>query len=723
MLFEKSLTCDFDDIKSEEVLILFPVLYQSGDLMQCISKVSMTYNLRHLLGNLINTLNSLRSVKIPILWEETCTEYSLSSIPSFPSLALNYESQNALGKLKTLMLLIIHLCNDKPDPKCSLESCCELMEAEALETEVFIILCFIVHGLSNYHLVGKFFCGYLAHCNTVNHSILLKLAVNLPSDWWPIVHELWKLGKSLTTKSCCQGDNLQDKDGIQRIPHTKSNVGAHLNPFSLSCRIQTVLFYLVKLNPHDAVTVVENCSSSWYLDKLSHHFIKITSCLIPRDSSIPLDDNTILTALTLLRVLAAFRGFINYNLSNKLKNNKYLCSSSFPPELSQKLLILLTHRTVVSERGLQYISYSLAFLIGLRSSLATGISSDTNGVMHNNSRVPANTTDIENTIVTWLQRLIDEQDIFNSLTQSSSSSYLRNCNQFSKTTSYIEPLLLLAILFHTNQPGPITELISTLLGLRIPSLGRTINGWRKLFFQTVFTENMIANQVARIPITPKLSRHLVGHLPTQCMLQLLKSHAFAKNKLHTKKWIIGQIRESVRPIHPLLPELLEAHITHSFTSNSNNSSSLNSDIPSITSSISSSTITTNPTASTAYINLSLISEQELINEFTNSKSSNLIQFCAPGIHLQSKINHKSVNRLYISTTEQDFTPQLLFLYYAFFVFDYQFNLRLTSNRHRLPNEPSCVYSNKLWDIIPITYLLRYARAHLSDYRSLYPKLL
>ncbi|VDP57480.1 unnamed protein product [Schistosoma curassoni] len=343
--------------------------------------------------------------------------------------------------------------------------------------------------------------------------------------------------------------------------------------------------------------------------------------------------------------------------------------------------------------------------------------------MHNNSRVPANTTDIENTIVTWLQRLIDEQDIFNSLTQSSSSSYLRNCNQFSKTTSYIEPLLLLAILFHTNQPGPITELISTLLGLRIPSLGRTINGWRKLFFQTVFTENMIANQVARIPITPKLSRHLVGHLPTQCMLQLLKSHAFAKNKLHTKKWIIGQIRESVRPIHPLLPELLEAHITHSFTSNSNNSSSLNSDIPSITNSISSSTITTNPTASTAYINLSLISEQELINEFTNSKSSNLIQFCAPGIHLQSKINHKSVNRLYISTTEQDFTPQLLFLYYAFFVFDYQFNLRLTSNRHRLLNEPSCVYSNKLWDIIPITYLLRYARAHLSDYRSLYPKLL
>ncbi|CAH8511871.1 unnamed protein product [Schistosoma turkestanicum] len=749
MLFQKSLTCDFDDIKSEEVLVLSPILYQSGDLRQCVSELSMTPDRYHIISNLINILDSFRSLRLSVLWEETCSEYSLS-YTSFPSLTLNYESQNALGRLKTLMLLIVHLCKDKPDSKCTSEGCCELIETEALETEVSIILCFIFHGLSNYHLLGKFFCGYLAHCNNPNHTILMRLAVNLPSDWWPIVHELWKLGKSITSKSCNHSGDSQNKEWSQRLLDSDSDVGANLDPFSLSCRVQMVLFYLVKLNPRDAITVIENCiatrqfpglvldllfglinedgyilnflrrilldsgrdirfwmssflklpSSSWYLDKLSHHFINVTSSLTPRDSTIPLDDSMILTALTLLRVLAAFRGFVNYN---------------FPPELSQKLLVLLTHRTIVSERGLQYISYSLAFMIGLRSSLATVIPSDTNGVMHNNSCIPVTTTDIEHTIVDWLQRLIDEQDIFNSLAQSSSSSlsYLRSFNQFPKTSSYIEPLLLLVILFHTNQPGPITELISNLLGLRIPSLGRTINGWRKLFFQTVFTENMIANQVARIPITPKLSRHLVGHLPTQCMLQLLKSHAFAKNKLHTKKWIIGQIRESVRPIHPLLPELLEAHVTHSFGSISNSSLSMNNDVPSITP-------TTTNTPSTAYINLSLISEQELINEFTNSKSSSFIQFYAPGINLNSKIHH---HHLYHSTKEHDFTPQLLFLYYALFVFDYQFNLRLSANRHRLPNEPSCVYSNKLWDIIPITYLLQYARSYLSDYRSLYPKLL
>ncbi|KAK4470219.1 hypothetical protein MN116_005794, partial [Schistosoma mekongi] len=747
MIFEKSLTCDFSDINSEEVLIFLPILYQSGDLMHCISEVSMTHDRRHLLCNSISILDSLSNLNIPVIWEETCTECLVTHTSSFPSLILNYESQNAFGKMKTLTRLIVHLCNDKPDSKCSLESCCELMESEALETEVFTILCCIFHGLSNRCLIGNFFCGYLAHCNNVNYSILMKLAVNLSSDWWHIFNELWKFGKYLAARSSNHGSNLQDGSWSLYLQDPDTGIRAHLDPYSLSCRIQTVLFCLVKLNPRDAVIVMENCitghqfpglvldllfglvnqedyilsflkrilldsgqdtrfwmsnflklsSSSWYLDKLSQYFIQVTVNLTPRDPTIPLDDSMILTALILLRVLAAFRGFINYN---------------FPAELSQKLLTLLTHRTIVSERGLQYISYSLAFLIGLRSSLATGITSDTNSNGSTHNRLPAS-TDIENIIVNWLQRLLDEQDIFNSLTQSSSSSssYLLSYNQCQKTTSYIEPLLLLAILFHTNQPGPITELISSLLGLRIPSLGRTINGWRKLFFQTVFTENMIASQVTRIPITPKLNRHFVSHLPTQCMLQLLKSHAFAKNKLHTKKWIIGQIRESLRPVHPLLPELIEAHVTHSFSSNSNAVSALN-DVPTIIGNVSAPT-----TSSTAYINLSLISEQELIIEFSNPKSSGFIQFCAP------EVISKSKNDMSTLTAEQDFTPQLLFLYYAFYVFDYQFTSRLAANRNRLPDEPYCIYSNRLWDIIPITCLLQYARAHLSDYRSLYPKLL
>ncbi|VDQ01687.1 unnamed protein product [Trichobilharzia regenti] len=227
--------------------------------------------------------------------------------------------------------------------------------------------------LSKHYLVEKFFRGYLVHCNQVNYSLLLKLVVNLSSNWWSIVSELWKVEKSFTVN--------EYKNANSCIQDSEPNGGRYLGT-SLLRRIQVVLFCLVKLKPNSAVTVMEKCSSSSYLDKLSQHFMTVTNSLIPSDSTAPLDDSVILTALTLLRVLAAFRGFVNYN---------------FPPELSQRLLILLTHRTVVSER---------------------------------------------------------------------------------------------AILFHTNQPGPITELISTLLGLRIPSLGRTINSWRKLFLHTVFTESV-----------------------------------------------------------------------------------------------------------------------------------------------------------------------------------------------------------------------------------------
>ncbi|CAH8571823.1 unnamed protein product [Heterobilharzia americana] len=272
-----------------------------------------------------------------------------------------------------------------------------------------------------------------------------------------------------------------DHNKDERNPKTctgdpNSFIGKHLSTSSLSRRIQNVLFCLVELNPHNAVVVIEKCiitrqfpglvldlllglvkkdaytlmflkrilldsgqdirswmsnflklsSSASYLEKLNFHFMAITTNLIPHDSTIPLDDSVILTAITLLRVLAAFRGFVNYN---------------FPPELSQKLLILLTHRTVISERGLQYISYSLAFLIGLRWSLTTGLSLDTGSNNHGNNRISMS-IDVENIIVTWLQRLIDEQDIFNSITQSSASSslsYLHNCNQLPKTISYIEP--------------------------------------------------------------------------------------------------------------------------------------------------------------------------------------------------------------------------------------------------------------------------------------------
>ncbi|TPP64091.1 Integrator complex subunit 2 [Fasciola gigantica] len=326
----------------------------------------------------------------------------------------------------------------------------------------------------------------------------------------------------------------------------------------------------------------------------------------------------------------------------------------------------------------------------------------------NRSDFPADT---ERIIVTWLQRLIDQQDSFQSISLSSSVTDLPDPLNTGVSVSkpYVESLLLLAILFHTNQPGPITELISNLLGLRIPSLGRTVNGWRKVFLNSVFTETMIANQAARIPITRGLNRRLGSHLPIQCVLQLLKSHAFAKNKLHIKEWIVGQLCESIRPLHPLLPDLIEAHVIHAFGATPNT-------LPPADSSFHSPGLLT-----------ALISESDLISQFGRTDQLAIARMCvltpADGdLAKHGDFDYPPQARP-PSSAKIDLTPALLFLYYVLFVYDYQLTLRISTNRHRLPGEPACVYSDKLWQCIPTTYLLQHARAHLSDYSSLYPRLL
>ncbi|CAH8537765.1 unnamed protein product [Dicrocoelium dendriticum] len=402
-----------------------------------------------------------------------------------------------------------------------------------------------------------------------------------------------------------------------------------------------------------------------HMDRLNEYFIKKISAIIPCDPSHPLGDDAVLETLIVLRVLASLRAFANY---------------VFSAELASLLITLLTHRVLPIGRGSHFVTYALAFLIGLRPSLST--SQDT--PIHAHS--PSNT---ESRIVSWLHSLLAQRDEPH-LPVSTSGGQTDAQSIMSLDRPYIEPLLLLAVLFHTNQPGPITELISTLLGLRIPSLGRTVNAWRKIFLQSVFTEQIIASQAARLPVTRALNRTFSAHLPIQCIIQLLKSHAFSKYHLNIKDWIIGQLSASVRPVHPLLPDLIEAHVTHSFSTS--NLTSRN-ELPFV------------------------ISEAELLDQFTTKEKFLFAELCTPTTHsfADAELNCLS------SPPDPDLTATLLFLYYALFVYDYQFSTHLTANRRS--SAVSCIYSDQLWDQIPMSYLLHHARLHLADYAPLYPRLL
>ncbi|OON21968.1 hypothetical protein X801_02131 [Opisthorchis viverrini] len=631
---------------------------------------------------------------------------------------MEYEAQNVAGKAKLFFRMLYHLLYTH---------CIRYVSLSNLRS--------FFPGIPDFPILPAFVCGYISHANRTNFHLLKRLFRNIPFEWLTVWNWLIQLSEQLSlgvTGLFCLCSHTSDLQFfiVPEILHSFGTSSSSDEPgfiFSLSTeldrnllfhRIEGTIRSLLLVCPNYTRMVIERCLSihcfpglvvdalffldkiddnslliylkrmlldsgtrtrSWIsgylkrqmgadgqLEKFSQYFIKSSASLIPSDPSIPLTNDAILKALLLLRVLAAMRGFVNY---------------IFPPTLSLQLLTLLTHKTVDSERGSQYITYSLAFLIGLRSSLQ--VPQDI--IVRNGS-----SSDIESQIVVWLQGLINRQTHVPpaGLSDEQRSILLNTPNN----RPYAETLLLLAILFHTNQPGPITDLISNLLGLRIPSLGRTVNGWRKIFLQSVFTESMIASQVARVPITPLLNRSSSTHLPIQCALQLLKSHAFAKNKLEIKDWLVGQIRQSVRPMHPLLPDLVEAHIVHSFGASSTPG------------------CIGEPSA--------LISERELIVQIQNGAKYPLAQLCSPSLDIACKDSTPPTD-----STQVDFTAELLFLYYAIYVYDYQITSRLLSNRHCLPGEAPCVYSDQLWDCIPITYLLRHARSNVTDYGPLYPRLL
>jgi len=70
----------------------------------------------------------------------------------------------------------------------------------------------------------------------------------------------------------------------------------------------------------------------------------------------------------------------------------------------------------------------------------------------------------------------------------------------------------------------------------------------------------VTAHAVRVAVTMKLSARVQGFLPVHCIHQLLKSRAFSKHRVPVKDWIYRQICASVKPIHPVLPGLIEVYV-------------------------------------------------------------------------------------------------------------------------------------------------------------------
>ncbi|KAA3679550.1 uncharacterized protein DEA37_0008304, partial [Paragonimus westermani] len=599
---------------------------------------------------------------------------------------------------------------------CSTRSCCSLFDIEAYEFEVVALLSGLVYGISTeisltraltgvpeVNFLCDFVCGYLLHTRSVNCRFLCLVFRNFPSEWMTIWNCMMNITEHVSVdyldfpKNASGRPTLSPEESTFRTNKFNEVVATAgvkpigIRPELMLHRIESVLRWLLIANPtyvgmsiefcHFAMLMLVVCMTfqetlcyfvhcaqfctsvymqittqtfpallmdgiflvdrkqkghllvllkrlllddgaevrGWisayikrqngcdsHVAKLNEYFIKYSAELIPMDRDEPLTDEAMLSALALLRVIAALRGFANY---------------TFPPVLSSQLLDLLTHKTVQTERGSHYTIYALAFLIGLRTSLSL-------------------------------------------------------------------------------------EMACRFTGIELGA------------------PRMIATHAARVPITRSLSRRLSTHLPIQCILQLLQSHAFAKNRLEIKasvcngrydaplksrslyqqstyrdgmycwvppsygsskrfvdsviytsfanasfnrhyllcyhqEWIIGQIYESVCPMHPLLPDLVEAHIMHSFG-----------------------------TTSVCGESTALISECELLSVFSPTGKFAIAQLCTPAADVDQDctVNWDSHTDQWCagSTMQPDLTPALLFLYYALFVYDYQLTTRLATSRRKFP---------------------------------------
>ncbi|XP_060662763.1 integrator complex subunit 2 [Drosophila nasuta] len=279
------------------------------------------------------------------------------------------------------------------------------------------------------------------------------------------------------------------------------------------------------------------------------------------------------------------------------------------------------------------------------------------------------TIQLENKAVEWLQWLIREDAFF--------------CKRSGSSSSLGEMLLLLAIHFHSNQITAISEMVCSTLAMKIPIRPNSTNRIKQLFTQDLFTEQVVALHAVRVPVTPQLNGTIPGYLPVHCIHQLLKSRTFLKHKVPIKSWIFKQICSSVRPVHPVMPALVEVFVN--------------------------TLIIPNPTGKISIDHMHRpFTELEILHVFRTS----------PLTFFAEELQSESSDELAQVEVSCPLTSQLLMIYYLMLYEDTRL-MNLSALGGRKQKE----YTNNFLSGLPLKYLVQKAHQYHSDYLSLFHPLL
>lgn len=249
------------------------------------------------------------------------------------------------------------------------------------------------------------------------------------------------------------------------------------------------------------------------------------------------------------------------------------------------------------------------------------------------------------------------------------------------SASFGELLILMAIHFHSNQFTNISDLVCTTLGMKIPLRQNNTSRMKQIFTQEIFTEQVVAAHAAKVPVTTNLNANIQGYLPIHCIHQLLKSRAFTKHKVVIKNWIYKQICNSITPLHPVMPALIEVFVNSIISSNSK------------------------------FCTEQPLSEEDIQKVF---EKSDILSMNSKAIKIKIEDDEDNV------TISCNITSQLLILYYLLYYEDLRLNnmMNILQSGRQIKS-----YSTEFLSEIPIKYLLQHAQKNQNDFEPLFSPLL
>lgn len=249
--------------------------------------------------------------------------------------------------------------------------------------------------------------------------------------------------------------------------------------------------------------------------------------------------------------------------------------------------------------------------------------------------------------------------------------------------SLSEILLLVAIHFLNNQTNQIVDLVCSTLGMKL-QIKASVVKCRTLFVQEVFNDQMVAEHAVKVPVTVNLNNNMTEFLPVHCIHQLLESRSFSKHQISIHNWIFKQLCQSTKPLHHMIPKLIEAYVNSVIVStNAHGHCGTNQ----------------------------CLSEEDISKVFEIQLYSD-----ATRVPLGMKFSHDQLNGLEVADPE---VSQVALLYYLLLYEE----LRIRKYPDLGPERSKLIrYSQDFMMEIPIFYLVQIARDNQDSFGPIFPDL-